>query len=78
MNGIQPFKYAAVEAAQALDDVEASFELLPKRGSRKSACGPEVGTPLGHCGRACRLERAASAGHAHAPIGAGCGVDPGW
>lgn len=31
-DGIQPFKYAAVEAAQALDDVEASLQRLQKRG----------------------------------------------
>ncbi|MGZ3602667.1 MAG: hypothetical protein ACXVDF_22355 [Ktedonobacterales bacterium] len=30
--GLQPFKYAAVEAAQALDDVEASLQRLPKKG----------------------------------------------
>jgi hypothetical protein len=30
--GIQPFKYAAVEAAQALDEVEASLQRLPKKG----------------------------------------------
>jgi hypothetical protein len=30
--GLQPFTYAAVEAAQALDDVEASLERLPKKG----------------------------------------------
>jgi hypothetical protein len=31
-DGIQPFKYAAVEAAQALGDVEASLERLSKKG----------------------------------------------
>jgi hypothetical protein len=30
--GLQPFTYAAVEAAQALDDVEASLQRLPKKG----------------------------------------------
>ncbi len=30
--GLQPFTYAAVEAAQALDDVEASLGRLPKKG----------------------------------------------
>ncbi len=30
--GIQPFKYAAVEAAQALDEVEASLQRLLKKG----------------------------------------------
>lgn len=30
--GIQPFKYAAVEAAQALEDVEASLHRLAKKG----------------------------------------------
>jgi hypothetical protein len=29
---VQPFTYAAVEAAQALDDVEASLQRLPKKG----------------------------------------------
>ena len=29
-DGVQPFTYAAVEAAQALDDVEASLQRLPK------------------------------------------------
>ncbi len=32
VEGLQPFKYAAVEAAQALDDVEASLQRLPKKG----------------------------------------------
>ncbi len=31
-DGVQPFTYAAVEAAQALDDVEASLQRLPKKG----------------------------------------------
>jgi hypothetical protein len=31
-DGIQPFKYAAVEAAQALDEVETSLEQLPQKG----------------------------------------------
>src|SRR5438067_3991314 len=31
-DGLQPFKYAAVEAAQVLDEVEASLQLLEKRG----------------------------------------------
>ena len=31
-DGIQPFKYATVEAAQALDDVEASLHRLAKKG----------------------------------------------
>jgi len=31
-DGVQPFKYAAVEAAQALDDVEASLGRLSKKG----------------------------------------------
>jgi hypothetical protein len=32
-DGLQPFKYAAVEAAQALDEVEASLEQLEKKGA---------------------------------------------
>lgn len=32
--GLQPFSYAAVEAAQALDDVEASLGRLPKKGQQ--------------------------------------------
>ena len=31
-DGIQPFKYATVEATQALDDVEASLQRLAKKG----------------------------------------------
>jgi len=31
-DGLQPFKYATVEAAQALDDVEASLHRLAKKG----------------------------------------------
>ncbi len=33
-DGLQPFKYATVEAAQALDEVEASLQQLEKRGAR--------------------------------------------
>jgi hypothetical protein len=33
-DGIQPFKYAAVEAAQALEEVEASLQRLPKKGQQ--------------------------------------------
>src|SRR6266699_3928803 len=33
-DGEQPFKYAAVEAAQALDDVEASLQRLAKKGQQ--------------------------------------------
>ena len=33
-DGVQPFKYAAVEAAQVLDDVEASLARLPKKGQQ--------------------------------------------
>lgn len=33
-DGIQPFKYAAVEAADALDEVEASLQRLEKRGQQ--------------------------------------------
>jgi hypothetical protein len=32
--GRQPFKYAAVEAAEALDDVAASLKRLAKKGQR--------------------------------------------
>jgi hypothetical protein len=32
--GLQPFTYAAVEAAQALDDVEASLGRLPQKGQQ--------------------------------------------
>ena len=76
-DGIQPFKYAAVEAAQALDDVEASLHRLEKRGGRESVGGPEVGALAEHCGRAGRLERATGAGQAHAPMGARCRAHPG-
>ncbi len=31
-DGLQPFKYATVEAAQALDEVEASLQRLSKKG----------------------------------------------
>ena len=31
-DGLQPFTYATVEAAQALDEVEASLKQLGKRG----------------------------------------------
>jgi hypothetical protein len=31
-DGVQPFNYAAVEAADALDEVEASLQRLEKRG----------------------------------------------
>ena len=31
-DGVQPFKYAAVEAADMLDEVEASLQQLEKRG----------------------------------------------
>ena len=31
-DGLQPFTYAAVEAAQALDEVEASLKRLEKKG----------------------------------------------
>jgi len=33
-DGLQPFTYAAVEAAQALDEVEASLQRLGKKGPR--------------------------------------------
>jgi hypothetical protein len=32
-DGVQPFKYAAVEAAEALDEVEASLQRLEKKGA---------------------------------------------
>jgi hypothetical protein len=32
-DGLQPFNYATVEAAQALDEVEASLQQLEKRGA---------------------------------------------
>jgi hypothetical protein len=32
VEGLQPFTYAGVEAAQALEDVEASLRRLPKKG----------------------------------------------
>ena len=32
-DGLQPFTYAAVEAAQALDEMEASLARLEKRGA---------------------------------------------
>ena len=34
IDGLQPFTYAAVEAAQALDEVEASLQRLGKKGPR--------------------------------------------
>ncbi len=34
VEGLQPFTYAAVEAAQALADVEASLQRLPQRGQQ--------------------------------------------
>ena len=33
-DGLQPFTYAAVEAAQALDEVQASLQRLEKKGPR--------------------------------------------
>ena len=33
-DGLQPFTYATVEAAQALDEVEASLQRLEKKGPR--------------------------------------------
>ena len=33
-DGVQPFKYAAVEAADALDEVETSLQQLEKKGQR--------------------------------------------
>ena len=77
-DGVQPFTYAAVEAAQALDDVEASLQRLPKRGNRERAGGPEIGAPGDDRGRAGRLERATGAAQAHAPVGAGCRAHPRW
>jgi hypothetical protein len=34
IDGLQPFTYATVEAAQALDEMEASLERLEKKGAR--------------------------------------------
>ncbi len=31
-DGLQPFKYATVEASQMLDEIEASLEQLDKKG----------------------------------------------
>jgi hypothetical protein len=36
-DGIQPFKYAAVEAIEALDEVEASLQRLEKRGQQSAS-----------------------------------------
>jgi hypothetical protein len=33
IDGLQPFSYATVEAAQALDELEASLERLEKKGA---------------------------------------------
>ena len=33
-DGLHPFTYATVEAAQALDEVEASLQRLEKKGPR--------------------------------------------
>jgi hypothetical protein len=34
IDGLQPFTYATVEAAHALDEVEASLQGLEKKGAR--------------------------------------------
>jgi hypothetical protein len=36
IDGLQPFTYATVEAAQALDEVEASLERLEKKGVQRA------------------------------------------
>ncbi len=33
-DGLQPFKYATVEASQMLDEIEASLEQLDKKGGQ--------------------------------------------
>jgi len=33
-DGLQPFKYATVEASALLDEIEASLEQLAKKGGR--------------------------------------------
>ena len=33
-DGLQPFKYATVEASALLDEIEASLEQLSKKGGR--------------------------------------------
>ncbi len=33
-DGLQPFKYATVEATQMLEEIEASLQQLPKKGGR--------------------------------------------
>lgn len=33
-DGLQPFKYATVEASQMLEEIEASLQGLPKKGGR--------------------------------------------
>jgi hypothetical protein len=33
-DGLQPFKYATVEATEMLDEIEASLEQLSKKGGR--------------------------------------------
>src|SRR6266550_5979962 len=48
-DGLQPFTYAAVEAAQALDEVEASLQQLLKKGGREPAVCAEAGTPSDDC-----------------------------
>ena len=33
-DGLQPFKYATLEASQMLDEIEASLQQLAKKGGR--------------------------------------------
>src|ERR1700694_3180677 len=41
-DGLQPFKYATVEASQILDEIEASLQHLSTKGGLEAACAPRT------------------------------------
>lgn len=76
-DGLQPFKYATVEASKLLDEIEASLEQLEKKGGKvEPAVCTEAGTPQNHRRRADRLGRPAGAGQRPAWLAAGGRAHP--
>jgi hypothetical protein len=76
-DGLAPFDFATVEAAEDLDEVEASLQQLAKKGTCEPALCAKAGTFAVHCGRADSLGELARPDQALAWLGFRGGTHPG-
>jgi len=77
-DGLQPFKYATVEATAMLDEIEASLQRLAQKGASEPAVCTKARTSPGHCGGAGCVGRPTGANQTPLPLAPGGRALAGW